>query len=497
VAGFRVFLQKRLAGFGPRGLVYAVALLYALLFAFLAIYKHEIYTSSRFDLGNMDQAVWNSAHGRILETTDTDGNLISRLQNHADFLLLAFMPLYWLWATPYWLLVIQSAVVGLGAVPLYWLCQRFLNREWPAALIPVAYLLNPGLQAANLFDFHAQMMAGTFLLFAFHYLLERRPWPFVAFAVLAASTKEEISLIVAMMGLYALFFLKRPRWGVPISIAGTLYFLLVMLVVIPAFNIGDASRLVEGRYELFGGSITGVLGTAISDPLFTLSFIFSGERPLYLLSLLGMSGFLGVLAPFVLAIPLPELAINLLSDRPQMVSIRYQYVAPILPFTYLAAAAGLANLLRWLEKLREGRWKRRLLAKAPVVFAVGLLLAAVNLDYELGPLPLFNSPTNFSSVIDPLPRQHIEALDEAVARIPEGASVSASNNLGAHLAHRRYLYLFPTLRDAEYVIVDGGDPSYDTKTSPVLNMGSIQRLKESGEYELTYSRDGVVVFRRR
>lgn len=486
-------------------MVILFAVLYAVLFAGLSVYKHEIYSSSRFDLGNMDQAVWNSSEGRILEATDERGEITSRLKNHADFLLLAFVPLYWITPSPYWLLVVQAGVVGLGAVPLYWLARRFLGHEWPAALIAVAYLFNPGLQAANLFDFHAQMMAGTFLLFAFHYLLERRLAAFLAFAALAAFTKEGIVLIVAMMGLYALFVQRRPRWGIPVFGVATAYFLLAMLVIIPLFNAGESSQLVEGRYGAFGGSLGGVAKTALTDPVFTVSYLLSGEKPLYLVYLWGMTGFLGIFAPVLLAIPLPELAINLLSDRPQMVSLRYHYSAPIIPFTYVAAAAGIRNLQQ--ARGRLSRVRREFFArlapgdsairKLPAVLAAGLLLFGVQMDYEAGPLPVFHSPSNTMSVIDPPPREHLRALDEAVEMIPRDAKVSASNWIGPHLAHRRYLYLFPTVQDAEYVIVDETRPGYDTYVNPVLSLQSVRELRESPEYRKVYERNGVLIFERK
>ncbi len=493
---------------GPREVIIAVSVFYVVLFSLLSIYKHETYASSRFDLGNMDQAVWNSAQGRILEATDEQGEITSRLKNHADFLLLAFVPLYWISPSPYWLLIGQAATVGLGAIPLYWLARRFLGRDWPAAIIAVAYLFNYGLQAANLFDFHAQMMAGTFLLFAFHYMLERRPFLFVLFAALAALTKEEIVLLVAMMGLYALFVERRPRWGVPIVVAGVAYFLLAMQVIIPAFNVGDTSQLVEGRYAAFGGSMGGVVRTTITDPLFTVSYLLSGDKPLYLASLFGMTGFLALFAPFLLAIPLPELAINLLSDRPQMANIRYHYSAPILPFVYVAAAAGIRNLLWALRKAAAARhrplsWSKRLIPvetlreKMPLFLALGILLFGAQTDYEAGPLPLFSSPSNTSTVINPPSKEHLDALNEAVSLIPDGAKVSATNQIGPHLAHRRYLYLYPTVRDADYVVVDETTPAYDTYINPVLNLQTTNELRRSSEYRKIYERDGVLVFERR
>lgn len=492
----------------PQAFVLLFTVVYAALFVFLSIYKHEIYASSRFDLGNMDQAVWNSARGNILAATDETGEITSRLRNHTDFLLLAFVPLYWIVESPYWLLIVQAVTVAAGAIPLYWLCRRFLaGYAWPAALISVAYLFNPGLHGANLFDFHSQMMAGTLLLFAFHYMLEKRLWPFLAFAVLAATTKEEIVLLVAMMGLYAIWPLKRPKWGVPIFTLGTAYFLLVMLVIIPSFNVGGTSNLVGDRYEAFGGSMGGLLVTALTDPLFILGYVLSGPRLDYLLQLASLGGGLPLLSPLVLAIPLPEIAINVISQRPQMVSLRYHYSAPVLPFVYLATAAGLYTATRLMLRLRQwgrfpGRWTRRFLSRrllvvrAPLLISLFILLSTVQASYNTGPLPWFHAPDSQSSVVDPPPERHLAALNEAVAMIPDDASVSASNRIGPHLAHRDYLYLFPLVRDADYVVLDERYPGYDTFIEPVVSVQSVRNLRESADYELVYEVDGVLVFER-
>ena len=47
-----------------------MVLLYIALFSTLTILKHEAFETTAFDLGNMDQAVWNSVRGRFLPFTN-------------------------------------------------------------------------------------------------------------------------------------------------------------------------------------------------------------------------------------------------------------------------------------------------------------------------------------------------------------------------------------------------------------------------------------------
>ncbi|MBA2693568.1 MAG: DUF2079 domain-containing protein [Rubrobacter sp.] len=488
-------LRKRLSRrSGPLFFVLAVAVVYFIVFAAFTMNRHEVYSSARFDLGNMDQAVWNTSEGRILENTSLEGENRSRLANHADFLLIAFAPLYWISASPHWLLAIQAAVVALGALPLYWIARRFLKRDWPAALIAAAYLFNPGLQSANTFDFHSQTLAGTFLLFTFHYLLERRLWPFVVFAVLASFCKEEISLLVAMMGLYMLFVERRARWGIPVFAAGVAYFLFVMFAVIPAFNEGAVSELVTERYGPVGGSIGGVFMTALTDPISVLGHAFSTDKILYLTHLVGLGGILGIFSPAILLVPLPEIAINLLANRDQMTNINYHYSAPIIPFMYVGCAAGLAVAARFFSKRNVSD---ELLRLAPLMFAGWVLFMNAYMAFGYGPLPFAQFHRDNPVAMQSLAPERIENIDEAVALVPDDAKVSASNWIAPHLAHRTHLYLFPTINDADYVVVDLGRASYFTDVKRERAQQALQtRLIENPDYEPVFSESNVAVFRR-
>ncbi|MDO8673701.1 MAG: hypothetical protein Q7O66_20005, partial [Dehalococcoidia bacterium] len=54
-------------------LTYFIIGLYALTFALLSIQQHDSFGTNAFDLGNMDQAVWNTANGRWFEFTNWEG----------------------------------------------------------------------------------------------------------------------------------------------------------------------------------------------------------------------------------------------------------------------------------------------------------------------------------------------------------------------------------------------------------------------------------------
>ena len=92
-----------------RRLLWAAIAAYATGFTALSILRHRSFETGRFDLGNMVQAVWSTAHGHPLRVTDVHGDQISRLAAHADPILVAFAPLWWIWPSPSALLVAQAA----------------------------------------------------------------------------------------------------------------------------------------------------------------------------------------------------------------------------------------------------------------------------------------------------------------------------------------------------------------------------------------------------
>src|ERR671936_1232696 len=142
---------------------------YTLVFAAAAVADYVGFRSARFDLGNAVQAIWSTAHGRVLETTAVAGEQLPRLGSHVDPLLVLFTPFWLLWSSPVMLLVAQAAAVSAGALPVFWLARKHLGSEQAAACFAVAYLLYPPTQL-NALDpntgFHAVSFALPLLLYA-------------------------------------------------------------------------------------------------------------------------------------------------------------------------------------------------------------------------------------------------------------------------------------------------------------------------------------------
>src|SRR4026209_2878748 len=103
-----------------RPLLWAAIASYAAGFAALSVLRHDSFETGRFDLGNMVQAVWSTAHGHVLQVTNLHGAQVSGPGARVDPFLVVFARRWGLWPSPSLLLTPQAIVVAVGGLPLYW-----------------------------------------------------------------------------------------------------------------------------------------------------------------------------------------------------------------------------------------------------------------------------------------------------------------------------------------------------------------------------------------
>src|SRR5712692_7934709 len=112
-------------------LALALVLLYAVVFGSLALVRHWALHSTALDLGVFDQVLWNTVHGRFMESTLS----LERCDPHSFFLdhfspaLLVIVPFYAIVPRPETLIFVQTVALALGTWPIYLLARRVLERS--------------------------------------------------------------------------------------------------------------------------------------------------------------------------------------------------------------------------------------------------------------------------------------------------------------------------------------------------------------------------------
>jgi len=475
--------------------VIAGAVLFATIYGVLSWLKYRAFMDARFDLGNMTQAVYNTAHGHFLVSTTGDAHprQISRLGSHVDPILALFAIPWLVWPSPVMLLVLQSVIVATGAWPAYRLGARFTRDPRAGALLAGAFLLYPALGFLVLNEFHPVALATPFLLWAFLYVEEDRWLRAAPFLVLAATCKETVPLVLALMGVY--FALRKRSWRPLLltAVAGA-YFAVAVWVIIPHFSGGQSAFIA--RYGSYGESAGSVAKTALLHPAKTLHGLLRPSNVRYWVRLLWPLGFTSLLSPLTLLISTPDAVLNALSSVKFQRDIRFHYTATEISFIYAAAVLGLMRLWRWLgggfrkaeEAMRGQRVSRETLALL-------VLLLALAGNYVAGPLP-FSLPGAANTGRDYSMRSHTAALNEAVAMIPPLATVSVNNNAGEKLSARPVVYTFPYYAGAGWVVVDTMHPFVFDRPNVQLHQQALGRLVLDKNYLNVYAKDGVYVFKR-
>ena len=465
-----------------------MTLLFAAVFTWLSLARHAAYQSHAFDLGNMDQAVWSTLHGDLLRFTAMSAGqtvLTSRLAIHVEPLLAVFAIFYVVHGGPETLLVIQAVIVALGAIPAYLLARAAFEGPWLALVFPAAYLLHPSLQSAVLDDFHTVTLSACFLLWAVYFVFIDYMPGFAVAALLAASTKEEVALLVAMLGL-TLLVRQRLYAGFMAIICGVGWFLISVLLIIPSYNPAGQSPYLT-RYSYLGHGLGGILLGILRHPGTVLHLLTSNTRLTYLIRLLHPLGFTSLLGLPVLLLALPAFAINMLSSEPTMYSGFYQYSAEIVPFLLAAAMIGIAAVGRFGRE-----WGARGGAYIPTLLCVFLLLAAVVDTRQRGFSPLA------AGYLVPSSGPHQRLADRALSGLPGGAPIAAADEIVPHVSDRTWVYLLPATHPrngpaASYIVLDASIPSLPVRPATLHDL-ALRALRDG--YGIVQAQDGILILRR-
>lgn len=479
--------------------------LYILTFSSLSILRHQAFASS-FDSANMDQTIWNTLHGHFFQITGINSG-VSRFSIHADIILIIFSPIYYIWNDIRSLFILQSVFLGLGALPVYLISIKIFSKNldvfWSkltGLCLAFTYLLNPGLEWSNIYGFHGVTLAVPFLLFAFYFIFSGRFKLFIIFALLAALTKEEISLTVAFIGFYIALRLKRYKLGLATLFLSIFWFTFTVFWLIPHFS----SNNQHWGFYWFKTIITPISmedefsepDTNIISSLFFLEpkiifhkFFQAPDVWGYYLSLLKPFTFLPILGLPWLFFSLPELMINVVSDQAQMRSVRFHYDSGLTPGLLLGAIFGL-NFLYWFifKKLGLGRYKRYFI----ILILMAIILVGLRVNYHWGPLPI--TPSCWCLIYQPT-EQDLE-FDSFLRTLPENAKIVASSEVRPHLTHRVFVDNTPgATESAEFIALIDQHRLIGSYRPKRFESKLIQVLKDHTDFKLIYQNGHFYVFK--
>ena len=156
-------------------LLILLMVVYAVLVGGTSVLRYDTFKATAFDLGNMDQANWNTLHGHLFEFTNHADNMYAspiRLAQHTEPIFLLLSLLYVVHADPRILLIFQTLAMVAGAIPVFLMTRKALpTLPLVAPLMVAGYFMAPAMLGQSLYDFHPVTLVTPLFLYAMWALL--------------------------------------------------------------------------------------------------------------------------------------------------------------------------------------------------------------------------------------------------------------------------------------------------------------------------------------
>jgi uncharacterized membrane protein len=433
-----------------------------IIYSALAIRLHVRVRTAAYDLGIFDQAIrhYASLQPPIVDLKGPGFNLFG---DHFHPILMTLAPFYAAFPTAITLLIAQAFLFALAAAPLVTWARSTLGTPI-AVTIGGIYGLSFGIASAVGFDFHEIAFAVPLLAFSLSALGQNRLGAAAAWALPLVLVKEDLGVTaVAVIGVLIAWRGAR-RLGLLVAAAGVSATLIEVGLILPLFN-------TTGSYAYWnrlgtGPSILQVVGTSVDVKLGTLALT------------LAITAFAALWSPIVL-VAVPTLVWRFVSDNSYYWGTHFHYSAVLMP---IVVAAMIDALARWRRRRSRGAERGIRLA---VILSAAVTLAAI--------------PSHaFAQMAGPSlwqPNPNIAAIDAALARIPDGATVSTSDNIAPQLTDRATVTLFglaplDSVRPA-WILVDPHSVRH-FRISREAEQRYLAEAKRKG-YAVVLERDGIVL----
>jgi uncharacterized membrane protein len=359
--------------------------------------------------------------------------------------------------------VAQAALFALSAVPVTRAAAGLLGRRRGLAL-GLAGGLSWGMQRAVDFDFHEICFAVPLIAFSLEAVLARRWRHALLWALPLVLVKEDLGLTVAAVALVVAVRCRRTSpstfpYALAVAVVGVTATLVTLTLVIPAFNTAgdyDYWTKVGGGFGLLDGTDT---------KLRTLAWL-----------LLPTSGLLALRSPLT-AVALPTLGWRFLSSDEHYWGTDWHYSAILMPVVTLALVDALTT-----ARHSPRPWLRSYAQNLPAA-VVGAALALTTT------LPL-SALTESDAYRTP---ERVTAVEDMLARIPDGATVEANTGPSTRLTSRCRVFWIGRTR--------GITPAYLALDNTSHWIRDIQeyalRLHPHARYTLVGITQGYLVLERR
>jgi len=393
---------------------------YACYFSYYTILNHYNLGTQTLDFGFFQNAFVNTLHGHFMRNSYMNDAIVFR--DHGDFILLLYLPFYYLFPRAETLLTVQSFSIALAALPLFFLCKKILKSNLTSLIIVIAFLLHPANHSANFYDIHQFSFLPLCVFCVFYFLEKNNLLAFIASMFFLLSIKMDMFVILILISCFTYSNdHKNLRLAAYCFSAGIFYGLLYFFVL-SKWALYSHWFYYAGIMVDKSAGLGEILKTIITNPMFILKTILTQDRILYFCQLFGPLLFIPLIRKKNYILFIYGAAVTLLGWQ-ALHEIYFQYVWLIIPFLFI----GLIYVLNDLQ-MKNVNIYPLLITILFTSFVYSWQYGAVlNKKYFRGGFHEINF------VFSPENKKRLDSLNDFIARIPTDASVCASEFLASHM----------------------------------------------------------------
>ena len=469
---------------GPLVIVVVAAIAYSTFFSFYLLRWHYKLRTGNFDLSINNNLMYGGLYGDFLKSPvafpDKPGLYLAA---HAKFGHYLFLPIYALVPRPETLLIIQSALIGAGSIPLFLFARRHLT-EWIAATLALVYLAYYPMHGATFSEFQNVPIA-AFFVFGVVWAADAKRWVWMAvFTAIALLMREDVPIGLSVIGLFLLASGYRPTAGLVLATVSTSYFLLLRFYVMDEAGDWWFPTMYKELWADNERGFRSVIKTLLTNPLFVIAKLAIDKKIMYLAHLLTPIAFLPLRRWYLWLSLIPGVLLTLLvTNYDPPIQFSFHYTMHWAPYLFMATVLALVAIGKSPD-LGPQRQRAALLtlcgASAVLSFNYGAFAAREN-SFKGGFHKVEFTYTEVEA-------QRYQRLLDLIKDIPKDATVAATEKVGPHLSSRRILHTMRTGPHGSTWIVASSRELKLSKTKvslrAVLDKNEYGVVKRSGDFAL-------------
>ena len=431
--------------------MFPLLLFFGVVYCIISIVNHALFRTYALDLGAYTNALYDYRNFQWNDSTAFLENPTNLLADHFDLYLILWAPLSFLFGT-YTLLIVQISALLLGALGIFKYLNLITQNSFLSKAGGIFFLLFFGVFSAISFDYHSNVIAACVLPWFFIAVHQDKMFKAALIGLFICIGKENMSLWLFFVALGLLWEYRSDKFKrVPlllISAFSVLYFLSITMVVMPAFSNGQA--YVHFHYSALGTDFGSAIKYLLAHPFAAFETMIGNHtnEPLgegvkaELFLLLCLSG-LPILAfrPAYLLMLLPIFFQKLFHDNFHLWGVYAQYCIEFAPLMAVGIFIAIAKI--------KTATPQRIITS---MVLVGSLVGTIKM-MDRSAIFTNKSTIRFYQSAHYFRNYDVNTVHRQLAEMPANAIVSAQSPFLPHLSLRECIYQFPTIKDAEFIVL--------------------------------------------